>query len=219
MPGQQAWRGPGLAPQARAGQLNAYELPLVRRSEGFVSSHLAFSLLDLASDVPGARDGWNLICGVLRGKAWHPAPALLDEVVRLGREHQQEVGSVVGSQVPAAAERLLSGALSHPANQGVLAPFLADPWHSYRQPFDLIASAAQADRQAKSSGGPENGDFDNWRRKRDSNPRYPYEYCGFQDRRLKPLGHSSDSQCSEAGAAPQWRALCRRSRSGGQCIS
>ncbi len=41
----------------------------------------------------------------------------------------------------------------------------------YRQPFDLIASAAQADRQLTSRGNAENGDFDNWRRKRDSNPR------------------------------------------------
>ena len=30
-----------------------------------------------------------------------------------------------------------------------------------------------------------------WRRKRDSNPRNPFEFNGFQDRRLKPLGHSS----------------------------
>lgn len=106
--------------------LNAYELRLVRRSEGFVSSHLAFSLLDLAGDVPGARDAWNLIWGLLRGEAWSPAPALLDEVVRLGREHQQEVGDNLGSQVPAAVERLLEGALSHPANHEALAPFLED---------------------------------------------------------------------------------------------
>ncbi len=32
-----------------------------------------------------------------------------------------------------------------------------------------------------------------WRRKRDSNPRGPFEPCGFQDRRLQPLGHSSVS--------------------------
>ena len=107
--------------------LNAYELRLVRRSEGFVSSHLAFSLLDLTGDVPGARDAWNLMWGLLRGEAWYPAPALLDEVVRLGREHQQEVGSVLGSQVPAAVERLLEGALSHPANQRALAAFVDDP--------------------------------------------------------------------------------------------
>jgi hypothetical protein len=30
-----------------------------------------------------------------------------------------------------------------------------------------------------------------WRRERDSNPRYPSGYSGFQDRRLKPLGHLS----------------------------
>ena len=30
-----------------------------------------------------------------------------------------------------------------------------------------------------------------WRRRRDSNPRYQLGYSGFQDHRLKPLGHSS----------------------------
>ena len=55
------------------------------------------------------------------------APALLDEVVRLGREHQVEVGSLLGQQVPGAIERLLEGALSHPANQPGLAPFLTGP--------------------------------------------------------------------------------------------
>lgn len=32
------------------------------------------------------------------------------------------------------------------------------------------------------------------RRRRDSNPRYPCEYAGFQNRCLKPLGHSSGSE-------------------------
>ena len=106
--------------------LNAYELRLIRRSEGFVSSHLAFSLLDLAADVPGARDSWKLIWGLVRGDAWQAAPTVIDEVVRLGREHQQEVGNLLGSQVPTAVEKLLQGALAHPTNQDVLAPFLAD---------------------------------------------------------------------------------------------
>jgi hypothetical protein len=35
------------------------------------------------------------------------------------------------------------------------------------------------------------GNFDVWRRKRDSNPRVSYPTNGFQDRRLQPLGHSS----------------------------
>jgi len=106
--------------------LNAYELRIVRRSEGFVSSHLAFSLLDLADDVPGARPAWKLLWGVLRGEAWRPSPSMLDEVVRLGREHQQEVGSLLGSQVPAAVERLLQGAITHPANREMLANFVTE---------------------------------------------------------------------------------------------
>src|ERR1700676_2039266 len=32
--------------------------------------------------------------------------------------------------------------------------------------------------------------IDNWRRKRDSNPRNPFEFNGFQDRRFQPLTHS-----------------------------
>src|SRR5438046_7351007 len=32
---------------------------------------------------------------------------------------------------------------------------------------------------------------ESWRRGRDSNPWYPSGYNGFQDRRLKPLGHLS----------------------------
>ena len=68
-----------------------------------------------------------MLWGLLRGDAWQPAPTLLDEVVRLGREHQQEVGSILGSQVPAAVERLLQGALTHPVNQETLAPFLTSP--------------------------------------------------------------------------------------------
>src|SRR5216684_545483 len=31
-----------------------------------------------------------------------------------------------------------------------------------------------------------------WRRGRDSNPRYPFRYAGFQDRSHQPLGHLSD---------------------------
>jgi hypothetical protein len=103
--------------------LNAFELRLVRRSEGFVSSHLAFSLLDLANGTDEAHAAWNVLWGMLRGSAWHPAPAVVDEVVRLGREHQQDVGARLGSQAPLAVERLLQGALDHPSNREILAGF------------------------------------------------------------------------------------------------
>ena len=44
-----------------------------------------------------------------------------------------------------------------------------------------------------------------WRRERDSNPRYGFPHSGFQDRRLRPLGHPSSlreraSQIWDAGA-------------------
>src|SRR2546427_5312154 len=35
-----------------------------------------------------------------------------------------------------------------------------------------------------------------WRRRRDSNPRDPFESNGFQDRRFQPLTHSSDFNSS-----------------------
>ncbi len=46
------------------------------------------------------------------------------------------------------------------------------------------------------------GNVPSWRRKRDSNPRYSFPYCGFQDRRLKPLGHSSTHHRSRVFAGP-----------------
>ncbi len=39
-----------------------------------------------------------------------------------------------------------------------------------------------------------------WRRRRDSNPRNPYEFAGFQNRCLEPLGHSSGDRFSYHGA-------------------
>jgi hypothetical protein len=37
-----------------------------------------------------------------------------------------------------------------------------------------------------------------WRRERDSNPRAPFGANGFQDRRLKPLGHPSERGNSQS---------------------
>jgi hypothetical protein len=36
----------------------------------------------------------------------------------------------------------------------------------------------------------------NWRRERDSNPRYPFRHNGFQDRRYQPLTHPSAGENS-----------------------
>ena len=50
----------------------------------------------------------------------------------------------------------------------------------------------------------------NWRRKRDSNPRASYPASGFQDRRLRPLGHSSTRILSK-----NWLGSQRQARTGG----
>src|SRR5450432_486236 len=48
-----------------------------------------------------------------------------------------------------------------------------------------------------------------WRRGRDSNPRYPFGYAGFQDRCHQPLGHLSGSaSVLSQGAAKENRADC-----------
>ena len=65
-----------------------------------------------------------------------------------------------------------------------------------------------------------------WRRERDSNPRYPFRYSGFQDRRHQPLGHPSavfpriTERTTTAGSvtaervqplAPRWHSTSSRS--------
>ena len=42
--------------------------------------------------------------------------------------------------------------------------------------------------------------LENWRRERDSNPRNGFPFNGFQDRRLKPLGHLSARRTLFTGA-------------------
>ena len=56
-----------------------------------------------------------------------------------------------------------------------------------------------------------------WRRKRDSNPRASYPANGFQDRRLRPLGHSSDFKLPDFAIISQSAAIAAtRRRQGGR---
>jgi hypothetical protein len=62
---------------------------------------------------------------------------------------------------------------------------------SLRQPFEeLRLSNSGTDRNTKDFD-PGGSNSDNWRRKRDSNPRASRPANGFQDRRFQPLTHSS----------------------------
>jgi hypothetical protein len=62
-----------------------------------------------------------------------------------------------------------------------------------------------------------------WRRGRDSNPRYPFGYAGFQDRSHQPLGHLSDGSivCEKGlvakGALPSRFLLVYNTHDESQC--
>ena len=60
-----------------------------------------------------------------------------------------------------------------------------------REPFQELGLSNSGSDRNLNGFGPSGPNSDNWRRKRDSNPRASYPANGFQDRRLQPLGHSS----------------------------
>ena len=62
---------------------------------------------------------------------------------------------------------------------------------SFRGPFSELSLSNRATRTNDDCLKPVEGDSDSWRRKRDSNPREPFDSNGFQDRRIQPLCHSS----------------------------
>jgi site-specific DNA recombinase len=62
---------------------------------------------------------------------------------------------------------------------------------SLREPFEKLRLSNPASNTNHNGLAAKSSNFDNWRRKRDSNPRVSYPTNGFQDRRLRPLGHSS----------------------------
>src|SRR5688500_8112491 len=57
--------------------------------------------------------------------------------------------------------------------------------------FGPATNRASATASATETRAASAGRFERWRRGRDSNPRYPFRYSGFQDRRHQPLGHLS----------------------------
>jgi site-specific DNA recombinase len=88
----------------------------------------------------------------------------VEEGIRL-LELAQKAHRLFESQPAGEKRKLLDFVLSNCIwKGGVLAA-------EYRQPFDLLAVAVAEDLRAFSAGGPSGGDFDNWRRGRDSNPR------------------------------------------------
>lgn len=96
--------------------LNAYELRLVRRAEGFVSSYIGFDLTSIAEgSQPGFR-AWQLLWALLRADALSTDPPVLERVVEEGRQHQEGVGESLGEQIEGAVVAFVQGILSHPMN-------------------------------------------------------------------------------------------------------
>ena len=100
--------------------VNAYELRLIRRAEGFVSSHIAFDLTSIAEGTQAGLDAWNLLWAVLRAEALATEPMILDRVVTNGRDHQAGVSEALGGQVRQAIVAFVQGVVSNPANAGAL---------------------------------------------------------------------------------------------------
>ncbi len=97
--------------------LNAYELRLIRRAEGFVSSHVGFDLTSIAEGGQPGFDAWQLLWALLRSEALAAEPMVLERAVANGREHQAGVGAALGGQVQDAIVAFAQGIISHAANR------------------------------------------------------------------------------------------------------
>jgi hypothetical protein len=97
--------------------LNAYELCLLRRAEGFVASHISFDLTSIAEGSQPGYDAWKLLWALLRDEALQADPPVLERVVTFGREHQERVGEGLGRQVQEALVAFVQGMVTHPGNR------------------------------------------------------------------------------------------------------
>jgi len=97
--------------------LNRFEMRLIRRAEGFISSHLAFDLTSIAAGSAAGFDAWRMLWALLRQDALANEPSVLERVVTIGREHQEGVSRALGGQVQHAIIEYLQGIISHPDNR------------------------------------------------------------------------------------------------------
>jgi site-specific DNA recombinase len=108
-------------------------------------------------------------CRIMRDIEAHQTAnrSYIEEGIKLF-ELSQRAAQLFESQPPSEKRKLLDFVLSNSRwKDGKLEA-------EYRQPFDLIAAAALADRQLKPTAESGNGNFDGWRRGRDSNSRYSF---------------------------------------------
>jgi site-specific DNA recombinase len=105
-------------------------------------------------------------CRLVRDREAHQTAnrSYIDEAIKL-LELARRAHQLFESQAASAKRKLLDFVLSNCSWQdGKLTA-------NYRQPFDLLAVAVSANGNPTALGTPLGGNFDNWRRERDSNPR------------------------------------------------
>ena len=119
--------------------LNAYELRLVC-NVGTLPSFIGFQLADIGEGTEPGWDAWKLLFTLLRQPALAEEPSLLDQVRRIGAEHQQSVSTLLGRQVQQAVVRFMQGVLDHPENRDRLPEHIADAYlHTlYEQTLRLL---------------------------------------------------------------------------------
>jgi hypothetical protein len=119
--------------------LNAHELRVVC-NVGTLPSFIGFQLADVAEGSQAGLDVWKLLFTLLRKPAWLLAPCLLDQVRKIGADHQQSVSTKLGQQVQQAVVRFMQGVLDHPENRGRLpAPITGDFLQSlYQETLHLL---------------------------------------------------------------------------------
>lgn len=104
---------------------NAYELRLVC-TVGTLPSHIAFDLTAIAEGGAAGLVAWKLMHALLNQSAISAKPPLLDQVRKIGSQHQQSVSTTLGRQVQQAVVRFMQGVLDHPDNRGKLPETITD---------------------------------------------------------------------------------------------
>ncbi len=105
--------------------LNAYEVRLVS-NVGTLPSWIGFDLTAIAEGTAPGQEGWRLLYALLRQTALASEPCLLDQVRKIGAEHQQSVSTSLGRQVQRAVVRFMQGILDHPGNKDKLPQSIND---------------------------------------------------------------------------------------------
>ena len=105
--------------------VNAYELRLVC-TVGTLPSHIGFDLTAIAEGGQPGLQAWKLMHALVNQSAFAGEPPFLDQVRKIGGDHQLSVSNTLGRQVQRAVVRFMQGVLDHPDNKEHLPETITD---------------------------------------------------------------------------------------------